>query len=99
MLTKIQAKLIADNSNSFLPSDSSLLNETRTGNVLMDETNHVILWAAGRGRYTAPVSVNPVSGVYTQVQVINFISTLTGLGYSVDDSRLNEHKELIVSWS
>ena len=99
MITKVQAKLIADNINQFLPTDPSLLNETRTGNVLLDEANHSVVWAAGRGKYTAPVSANSVQGVYTQVQVINFITALTALGYGVDESRLNSDKVVILSWS
>ena len=99
MITKVQAKLIADNANNFLPTDASLLNETRTGNVLLDEANHLVIWNAGRGMYTGYLPLSIAAGVYTQTIVINFISALNSLGYTVTDKQGPNADEIKIEWS
>lgn len=95
MLSKVQAKSIADAQLSGAIIDGSLLDEGPTGRQIMDDANHAILWAAKKGYYTTPLSV----GLFTDDVIDRAVSDLTTLGYTVDQTRRPGYKELMLSWA
>ena len=95
MLSKVQAKSIADAQSTGATVDGSLLDESPTGKQLMDNCNHAILWAAKNGGYTAPVDIS----LFQDSVITQAISDLTTLGYNVDQTRRPGYKELILGWA
>ena len=94
MLNSTQATAISDAQTTGATVDSLLLSETSTGKRIMDEANHAVLWAAKSGLYTTPLEI----GNYPDAVVDEAITLLTGLGYTIDETRRTSYKDLILAW-
>lgn len=94
MLTAVQAKVISDSQTGGGMIDASLLDEKRTGNRILDEANHNVLWAAMTGLYNATLNINNFSNDVIE----NALTTFGSLGYTVDSTRRRSYKEIVLSW-
>lgn len=95
MITATQAKSVSDDVNNGDPVDTNLINESNgTGNLLVDEMNHSVVWAAKQGEYTAYLAISK----FSDNVIATAITTISGLGYVVSTTRLHGYKELVVSW-
>lgn len=95
MITKAQAKSIADAQHTGATVNSALLDEEAIGRQILDDANHAVLWAAKRGYYTTPVNI----GLFTDLVIDQAITDILALGYTVDQTRRPGYKELFLGWS
>lgn len=95
-MTALEAKSVSDAVNNNDPIDPDLIDERfETGNLIIDELDHVIIWAARKGEYTAYLDVSK----YLDAIVTMAINALESQGYVVDTTRLRSYNELIVGWA
>ncbi len=93
MISATQATTISD---AVVAGDNppSVASTARQGNELLDEMNVSVIFAGMKGLRTAYLNVSK----YPDITVGSASATLTGLGYTVDNSRLRYYKEIVVVW-
>lgn len=95
MITAANAKIVSDAVNNGDPIDPNLIYEANgTGNLIIDELNHAVVWAAKEGKYATYLAVSKFSDAAVQ----NAVTTSESLGYTVDSTRLKYYKEIVLSW-
>jgi len=94
MLSATQAKTISDAITGGGTPDPMLLTESNTGNRMLDDANHDVLWAAKKGETTCVVNIN----IFPENVINSNLTTIQGLGYIVDEDRRRQYKEVRLSW-